>query len=227
MKTRNAEGSSALFSEMIPDLSDEAEFNDWYDNEHIPLRMGVPGFLSAQRYLIPETHHYFVVYEIMSAAVLKTTPYQQLKNNPGERSMRMLRSVTGFTRYIGDEIGRQARESSAKAEPIDAPYLCVDFFSVPLERQPEFNNWYERDYTPAIRERKAWMMARRFRIIEGEPENYTHLSLHYLADTRDLAAPEPGWARASYWPGCLAQENWFKAKHLVFSRHGARQGSAG
>jgi len=47
MNTRIAEGSSALFSEMIPDLSYESEFNDWYDHEHIPSRMGVPGFLSA------------------------------------------------------------------------------------------------------------------------------------------------------------------------------------
>ncbi|MFZ1908245.1 MAG: hypothetical protein WAU52_04100 [Burkholderiales bacterium] len=28
---------------------DEAEFNAWYDDEHIPERLGIPGILSARR----------------------------------------------------------------------------------------------------------------------------------------------------------------------------------
>ena len=29
---------------------DEAEFNAWYVEEHVPERLGVPGILSARRY---------------------------------------------------------------------------------------------------------------------------------------------------------------------------------
>lgn len=222
MNTGIAQGGSVLFSEMIPDLSCEAEFNDWYDHEHIPLRMGVPGFLGAQRYLAPGTHNYLVVYEMESAAVLKTATYQQIKNNPSERTMRMLRSVKGFTRYIGEQIGAQMRESSAKAEPIDAPYLYAVFFSVPAERQPEFNDWYEKDHIPVLLECEDWLMVRRLRIVEGDPENWTHLALHYLADTGALASPERERARASPWRARLAQESWFSGRYLVVAKRGER-----
>ena len=36
-----------LYSEMTPEVSRENEFNEWYDDEHIPLRMAVPGFRPA------------------------------------------------------------------------------------------------------------------------------------------------------------------------------------
>src|SRR5690349_12662617 len=100
METGMAQSSSVLFSEMIPDASYEADFNDWYDREHIPLRMRVPGFRSAQRYVAPGTRHYLAIYEMESASVLKTAAYQEVKNNPSERTRSMLRAVGGFTRYI-------------------------------------------------------------------------------------------------------------------------------
>ena len=66
-------------------------------------------------------------------------------------------------------------------------------------------------------------MVRRFRIIDGEPERWTHLALHYLADSRALTSPERERARASPWRARLAQESWFNGKYFVFAKHGVRQ----
>ena len=33
----------------------EDEFHDWYDLEHVPERLRVPGFLNAQRWIDTET----------------------------------------------------------------------------------------------------------------------------------------------------------------------------
>src|SRR5215467_12669686 len=123
MKTGMVQGSCVLFSEMIPDASYETEFNDWYDREHIPLRMRVPGFCSAQRYVAPGTRHYLAIYEMDSASVLQTPLYQGVKNNPSERTLWMLRTVRGFTRYIGNQIGVQTSPAASEAEPIDAAYV--------------------------------------------------------------------------------------------------------
>ena len=182
---------------MIPDPSDETEFNHWYDHEHIPLRMAVPGFLSAQRYRVPETRHYFVVYEMNSPMVLKTPAYERIKNNPSELTTRMLRSVTGFTRYIGEQIGQHAKESSAAAA-IDAPYIRVDFF----------DNRDEGENLPDLLKDKNWLMVRHFAIVDGEPEKYTRLLLHYLAGMPD-SSTGPALAR-----------------QIVFARHGVRQYAA-
>jgi hypothetical protein len=29
----------------------EDEFHDWYDSEHVPERLGIPGFLNAERWI--------------------------------------------------------------------------------------------------------------------------------------------------------------------------------
>lgn len=223
MKTGLAQGNSVLFSEMIPDVSYETEFNDWYDHEHIPLRMRVPGFRSAQRYLAPGTQQYLAIYEMQSASVLKTPPYQEVKNNPSERTKWMLRTVGGFTRYIGDQIRVQTSLTPSDIGAIDAAYVYAVFFAVPPERQAEFNDWYERDHVPTLLECKDWRMVRRFRIIDGEPEKWTHLALHYLADNGALSSPERERARASPWRARLAQESWFNGKYFVFAKHGVRQ----
>lgn len=223
MKSGIAQGSSVLLSEMIPDGSYETEFNDWYDREHIPLRMGVPGFRSAQRYVAPGTRHYLAIYEMDAASVLQSQPYQELKNNPSERTRWMLRTVRGFTRYIADQSGQQTRPASPGNDPIDAAFVYAVFFAVPDERQAEFDDWYERDHVPTLLECKDWLTVRRFRIVDGEPEKWTHLALHYLADTAALSSPEREKARASPWRARLAQESWFNGKYVVSAKHGVRQ----
>src|SRR5438477_6660652 len=128
--------SAVLFSEMVPEESWEQDFNDWYDREHISLRMKVPGFRSAQRYCIPDQRHYLAVYEMDSLAVLKTPAYQAIKNSPSERTQRMLSNVSGFTRYLAEPIGTGERTSCAD-DPLDARYLYTVFFKVPSDRQAE------------------------------------------------------------------------------------------
>ena len=45
-----------------PDREDE--FNDWYDNVHVPEICSVPGFVSARRYRAADGSGYLAVYEI-------------------------------------------------------------------------------------------------------------------------------------------------------------------
>src|SRR5438477_10357408 len=137
-------GNAVLFSEMTPDTSWEDEFNDWYDQEHIPLRTAVSGFRSARRYRVEAKPNYLVVYEMDSPAVLKSPAYLSVKNNPSDRTRRMLSSVTGFTRYIAQQTGIRTRGVNP-ADGLDAPYLHSVFFEVPPEGRIEFNDWYEKE----------------------------------------------------------------------------------
>lgn len=181
---------AVLFSEMTPDSSWEADFNDWYDHEHIPLRMGVPGFQSAQRYVVPQTRNYLAVYEMDSPAVLRSAAYQSVKNNPSERTQRMLAGVTGFTRYIAEQVSDFRWQTTDLVEPLDAPYLCVELFEVPADREHDFNEWYDSGHAPLLLECTDSLMVRRFRIVDGEPKRWSHLVLHYLANRRALESRE-------------------------------------
>src|SRR5262245_954647 len=103
---------------MTPEPFWEEDFNDWYDREHIPLRMGVPGFISAQRYRVAGTRHYLAVYEMESLDVLNTPAYRALRQTASERTTRMLSSVSGFTRYLAAPIGEQTNPAAA-GDPLE------------------------------------------------------------------------------------------------------------
>ncbi len=212
-------GKTILFSEMTPAAAWEAEFNEWYDQEHIPVRMGAPGFVSAQRYLA-EDRNYLAVYEMDSPDALKTAASQQIKSRPSARTRLMLGGVSGFTRYIGTEINA-VRKPGVAVE--DAPLLYAVWFDVPPARLADFDRWYDEDHVPILMEQQDWLGVRRFDIIDGEPDRLNRLALHYLADRSALDSPERARARATPWRARLAAEPWFKGSYKVFSQHGGRQ----
>jgi hypothetical protein len=211
--------TAVLFSEMTPAPEWEGDFNEWYNTEHIPLRMGAPGFTSAQRYRANEGPAYLAVYEMETAGALKTPEYQVIKGQPSAVTKRMLSDVSGFTRYICNESGRWEKPESAL---IDAPVLYAVFFEVPADRAEDFDRWYSEDHIPLLMKCDDWLMVRRFNIVDGEPGKYTHLALHYLASTDALSSPEREAARATPWRAKLAAESWFKGHYVVFDRLGAR-----
>ena len=213
-----------LFSEMTPDLSWADKFNDWYDLEHIPLRMAVPGFCSAQRYKATDSDAYLAVYEMENAGALSTPAYQEVKGKPSETTKWMLGSVKGFTRYTCSQLSQVD-----KGDPSDlnAGVLYAVWFSVPADRLSDFDAWYDQDHIPLLMQCQDWRMVRRFEVISGEPQPYNRLALHYLSDIVALDSPQRAQARATPWRARLAAEPWFKGEYAVFTRHQIRQTSTG
>ena len=209
-----------LFSEMTPPPEMEAEFNRWYDEHHIPIRMNAPGFASAQRYRDEAARNYLAVYEMTMPEALSTSEYRRIKNEPSDLTKKMLGAVSGFTRYLGKEIGRHTRDQSATF--IDAPVLYPVFFEVPEERQAEFDNWYKDEHIPILMEEKRWLGVRRFDIFDGAPNRFNRLALHYLSHRSALDSEVRKKARATPWRARLAQEPWFKGHYLTFDRLGRR-----
>ncbi len=57
----------------------EPEFHRWYEDEHIPDRMVIPGFLSARRFRALEGGPKFLaLYDLETPDVLASAPYRQL-----------------------------------------------------------------------------------------------------------------------------------------------------
>jgi hypothetical protein len=215
-------GGAILFSEMTPEPSFEADFHDWYDTEHIPIRMGAPGFASAQRYRAHSGGGYLAVYEMSDLSALDSPAYRVIKSEPSERTRFMLKNVRGFTRYLGKETYCRARDGNTDAA-LDSSVLYAVWFNVPADRAKDFNDWYEQDHIPILLKCPDWRMVRRFDITDGEPETWTHLALHYLNDAAALESPERAEARQTPWRDRLAAEPWFKGKYTMFDRHRERQ----
>ena len=75
----------------------EEEFNAWYDTEHLPERLAIPGFRSARRWVCEET--YLANYELDSPEVLRSKPYLEKFRNQTPWSRRCLAKCLTFKRW--------------------------------------------------------------------------------------------------------------------------------
>lgn len=206
-----------LFSEMTPAEAWEAEFNSWYDEEHIPVRMELEGFAGAQRYKRNE-RDYLAVYDLASVEALETPSYQQLKNAPSQQTERMLGSVAKFSRYIGRGIG----SVSSSANMLEAPVLYAVFFEAAASELADFDAWYALDHVPILMECEDWLGCRRFELTASHPHSHNRLALHYLAREDALRSEARLRARNTPWRQRLSEKDWFKPSYLVFEKHGER-----
>lgn len=191
-----------LFSQMEPPAGWEDDFHDWYDTEHIPARMALDGFTAATRYRALEGEPAFLaVYEMADLGVLDTPEYRRLKDDPSERTTRMLGNVHGFTRFTCEQT------SDTGGEP--GPFLSVVAFAVPAEDEDAFDDWYETDHVPALLKADDWLRVRRYRVRSGEGGPWTHLALHDLASREVMRSPEREAARRGPKRDALAGRDWF------------------
>lgn len=74
-------GILAVWTDVDP--AEEADFNEWYNHEHMIERVSVPGFHRARRYLtVAGGSKYFAYYVTDSAAVLASPAYIERLNDP-------------------------------------------------------------------------------------------------------------------------------------------------
>ena len=68
----------------------EAEFNRWYDEEHIPALAAVPGTLAARRFVASRTSRqkYLALYHLESPEVVLTAAWAKAVETPWTRSIR-------------------------------------------------------------------------------------------------------------------------------------------
>jgi hypothetical protein len=85
----------------------EEEFNAWYDEEHLPERLAIPGFRSARRWVAdvpPGNGKYLATYELDSAAVLQSAAYLARFQNPTPWSRRCLGKAVVFKRWACEQV---------------------------------------------------------------------------------------------------------------------------
>jgi hypothetical protein len=80
----------------------EAEFNGWYDTEHMGERVTVPGFIAARRYRSENgARRYLALYETESIAVFESEVYRQALKRQSDWSRRMLAHFVDPHRAVG------------------------------------------------------------------------------------------------------------------------------
>ena len=112
-----------LLTSMNIDAGDEAEFNRWYDREHLEERVAMPGFLEARRYVAHDGDpKYLSLYSTESIEVLDSPFYRTALANQTAwskaniaRFKNMIRGVSRIT--ISRGTGRGAALGIIRLRP--------------------------------------------------------------------------------------------------------------
>jgi hypothetical protein len=144
----------AIWNDIAP--GGDAEFNHWHTREHIPERVGVPGFLRGRRYVahgaraaglepLTDDPRYFTLYETESLATLNGPAYVERLNKPTSWTRRSLplfrntnRSACRVVLSLGQGIGGT---------------LATLRIGPESGREEEFRAWLTGTTLPALSER--------------------------------------------------------------------------
>src|SRR5271169_2280173 len=137
-----APGILAIFQNVVPGR--EPEFEEWFQHEHLPERMAVPGFMLGRRHEAISGHpHYFHFYVTRSVEVLKSATYldRVSKPTPMTRTVmsEIVKDVFRVVCHRTLRLGGRPAETALKAsiEPLmrDKAVACSEIWQAadPLE----------------------------------------------------------------------------------------------
>ncbi|MBL9201445.1 MAG: hypothetical protein JNL39_13125 [Opitutaceae bacterium] len=93
------EGAVAIWHDIAPEGRDA--FYAWHGEEHMPERLGIPGFVRGRRYVALEAAlEFFNLYETDSVEVVKGRDYAARLNNPTPRTTSTLRHFRKVARSL-------------------------------------------------------------------------------------------------------------------------------
>lgn len=104
-------GILAIWNDIAP--GGDAEFSHWHTREHVPERVGVPGFLRGRRYVaVSGSPRYFTLYETETVETLASPAYLARLNDPTPWTQRALplfrntiRTACRITGSLGQGVG--------------------------------------------------------------------------------------------------------------------------
>jgi hypothetical protein len=190
-KTR---GTGLLMAWTDVDPAYEAEFNQWYDEEHIHRLLAVPGFLSAGRYrALRGGPKYLAMYELEDHNVLRSAAFiDTVRYQPSARRSKISPSHVGRNFLLNGY--RQI--FPAKVDPADFPdemprFLQMGRIDVQASMEEEFNDWYNTVYIPGFLKVPGVIRARRYLAVEAQPKYLT------VYEFENAGVPDtPEWAAA-------------------------------
>jgi hypothetical protein len=79
----------AIWNDVAPEGLDQ--FYEWHNHEHMPERVGIPGFLRGRRYIaVRGAPEFFTLYEATGTDVLAGSHYLERLNNPTPLTRRVI-----------------------------------------------------------------------------------------------------------------------------------------
>ncbi len=148
----------------------EEDFNRWYNEEHLPEILGMPGILNGARYeAVKSGPKHLACYELESPGVLQSDAFKNRSNTEWAQRVSPRLIGTNFTHNVYEMIHPAALTPEIARSDM-APVLQMGRMSVPAERDAEWNQWYNTVYIPNYEKVPGCIRGRRWKAVQGEPQ---------------------------------------------------------
>ncbi|KAH9937318.1 uncharacterized protein B0H18DRAFT_1081543 [Fomitopsis serialis] len=192
-----------VFSEPGPNVPED-EYNDWYDNEHIPLRVNTPAFLNWTRWkaVDGEKPTYGASYDLESYEATKKAPYTTLAETRSDREKGILANIQLLDRRHYELIEPHPIPLRHSTTRRNLPHTSS------LSPEEDFNKWYHEEHIPLLAKAPGWVRSRRFILkdcgqmgVEAQKDQKPpkYMAVHEWASMDSFKSPEYKAALATPW----------------------------
>lgn len=204
-----------------------AQFHDWYNNEHGPLRLRLPFVLNGFRYQAADSAEpaWMALYDISDMDDLTREPYLALRGDgiktPREKAtMAQIDVDRRLYDLIEDQKAPDYRplesqpDSAATGSILIANTLTVH---PGQDKEDDLNRWYREEHTPMMASVPGWRSSRRFVTSSIDPKApREYLALHEFAAENGLGGPEHQAAVNTPWRTKIMNEVVANKQRRVF-----------
>jgi hypothetical protein len=193
-----AQAKALLYVQMNPPSEAQQLFDEWYD-DHMAVRLTMPGILNAQRYrtVDPEGPRHLAWYDLTDASALQSPEYLALRKREAEtpRDQEVHRLIPFSERRLYRSIDTDEPWAAAWTE--HAPFVMSVALEPPADRVDDFHAWYREEHSPMLMEAKGWRRIRRYEQVEGNGPRF--MALHELESLDGFGTKEYEAALATPW----------------------------
>jgi len=166
----------AMWWDIAPEM--KSEFEDWHSHEHMPERLGIPGFLRGTRWIaLSGEPSYFVLYEASRLATITGGPYLERLNNPTPWSQKMMPHHRNMVRSL-------CRVRASFGGGLSHALATIRF-SPPPGGGRSVSKWLAADVMPKLPQRKGLSGAH---LLESQPTAGTPQTAEQKIRGRDAMA---------------------------------------
>ena len=165
----NKKGTGLLMVWVDIPKEHEPEFNNWYNEEHLPEITSIPGVLNAARYeAVKSGPKHLACYELESPEVVSSSAWTDRK--PSEWAEKIGPRIIG-SNFINNvyEMVHPSSLTDLITQSDMAPALQIGRMAPVQGKEKEWNEWYSTVYVPNYEKVPGCIRGRRWKCIKGNP----------------------------------------------------------
>ena len=190
-----------------------AEHDEWHTREHFPERVGIPGFIRAQRWVSSTSGpRYLILYEVRDIDVLSSAAYLERLNDPTPWTQRMMPHYRGMVRGF-------CRVEKSVGTVLGTTAITVRYSPAPGQDE-RLHRWLEEEAVPSVAQQRGIASAFMLRS-DRAPEMTAEQRIRGRDGSVDRVLLVTGYA-----PDAVAELARHALSAEVLETHGAAPGSA-